>query len=538
MAVVQISKIQVRRGQKSTTGIPQLSSAEFAWAIDTQELFIGNGSVAEGAPYVGNTKILTEHDNILELASSYQFYDSDPAIVYSVPRTLQSKLDDYVSILDYGAIPDGSTDCVEAFERAFEDLFRNNDQKFKKPLYVPNGVYLMTQDLRIPSTAVIIGENRSRALIQMESHNVLFVTEAGEGIESGFDAGNRPQNITIKNLTFFRSTGQVVITGVKDSTFENVRFLGEYELGDTVDSILTRSASVSWENNVFDIAVSNNKFKDCIFEKTDLAIKCDQTDIFATSIVFDACEFKVCETGVYVDGIETQQTDWKFNDCKFEEIYSSAFESTHGRGTIFSRCDFFNCGNANNSASNPTSSIISFGESFGNIVKDCTSNRQQAAFVLSTVDPVPAIAEISNSNVTSFSNRVFADLSPSVGFKPLTVFSSVNRFTYIDYTVTLGSGLSKYTRIGRLTIVRSDDIIAGDDDNPPLPSFTDEYQYSPLTPSSSGGSIMTNFEFSINYADADTDSSLETMVLNYRNPFSTGESGTSGTITFSVSYGV
>ena len=46
MAVVQISKIQIRRGKKnSDSGVPQLSSAELAWAVDTQELFIGNGSV-------------------------------------------------------------------------------------------------------------------------------------------------------------------------------------------------------------------------------------------------------------------------------------------------------------------------------------------------------------------------------------------------------------------------------------------------------------------------------------------------------------
>jgi hypothetical protein len=70
MAVVQISKIQQRRGQKLLSGMPQLSSAELAWAVDTQELFIGNGSVTEGAPYVGNTRVLTEHDNILELAGS------------------------------------------------------------------------------------------------------------------------------------------------------------------------------------------------------------------------------------------------------------------------------------------------------------------------------------------------------------------------------------------------------------------------------------------------------------------------------------
>lgn len=63
MAVVSISRIQQRRGRKfSGTGLPQLASGELGWAIDSQELFIGNGSVSEGAPKVGNTRLLTELD--------------------------------------------------------------------------------------------------------------------------------------------------------------------------------------------------------------------------------------------------------------------------------------------------------------------------------------------------------------------------------------------------------------------------------------------------------------------------------------------
>ena len=37
MAVVQISRIQVRRGQKNIgSGLPQLASGEFGWAVDSQ----------------------------------------------------------------------------------------------------------------------------------------------------------------------------------------------------------------------------------------------------------------------------------------------------------------------------------------------------------------------------------------------------------------------------------------------------------------------------------------------------------------------
>lgn len=63
MAITSISRIQHRRGKaNSGYGLPQLASGELGWAIDTQELYIGNGSVAEGAPFVGNTRILTDKD--------------------------------------------------------------------------------------------------------------------------------------------------------------------------------------------------------------------------------------------------------------------------------------------------------------------------------------------------------------------------------------------------------------------------------------------------------------------------------------------
>lgn len=62
MAVVQISQIKHRRGTKEN--LPQLASAELGWSVDTRQLYIGNGTLAEGAPEIGNTEILTQHSNI------------------------------------------------------------------------------------------------------------------------------------------------------------------------------------------------------------------------------------------------------------------------------------------------------------------------------------------------------------------------------------------------------------------------------------------------------------------------------------------
>ena len=72
MAIVQISQIKHRRGVAEN--LPQLASAELGWAVDSQELYIGNGTLSEGAPEVGNTRILTENDL--------------PNVAYSIAQTL------------------------------------------------------------------------------------------------------------------------------------------------------------------------------------------------------------------------------------------------------------------------------------------------------------------------------------------------------------------------------------------------------------------------------------------------------------------
>lgn len=62
MAIVQISQIKHRHGVQSD--LPQLATAELGWSVDTRKLYIGNGTLSEGAPEIGNTEILTEYSNL------------------------------------------------------------------------------------------------------------------------------------------------------------------------------------------------------------------------------------------------------------------------------------------------------------------------------------------------------------------------------------------------------------------------------------------------------------------------------------------
>ena len=67
MAVIQISKIQLRRGLQEN--LPQLASAEMGWSVDERRLFIGNGTLAEGAPSTGVTEVLTTQSIYNELGN-------------------------------------------------------------------------------------------------------------------------------------------------------------------------------------------------------------------------------------------------------------------------------------------------------------------------------------------------------------------------------------------------------------------------------------------------------------------------------------
>jgi len=232
MAVVQISKIQQRRGQKLLSGLPQLSSAELAWAVDTQELYIGNGSVTEGAPYVGNTRILTEHDNLLALAGSYKFAEPDLSITASVFRSIQTKLDEMeVSVIDFGPEPDPSTDHTEYFRIAFNQLFQNSDTKFRKVLVVPNGHYYFKTTLKIPSYVILKGETRTGVVLDVGTTGIEFLSGTGADFLT-FTSTDRPEDISISNLTIAFSSGETVLTGLKDSRFEDVTWKGTYQLGD------------------------------------------------------------------------------------------------------------------------------------------------------------------------------------------------------------------------------------------------------------------------------------------------------------------
>lgn len=229
MAVVQISKIQVRRGKKNQgTGLPQLASGELAWAIDSQELFIGNGAVGEGAPYVGNTKVLTEHDNILDLLSQYQYKSSSTIQTgvspnFPIRRTLLQRLDEgAVNGKSFGIIGEGVySDQTEAIQNAIYSLFLESQPFEKVTLQLDPGNYRISGTIYIPSNVRLIGSGKNLTTIEFTKGGLNYGVA---GTISGTSNGNSGVWANLETATVTGSGSGASVTVSKtgtDTTYSN-----------------------------------------------------------------------------------------------------------------------------------------------------------------------------------------------------------------------------------------------------------------------------------------------------------------------------
>ena len=256
MAVVQISRIQHRRGRKNQgSGLPQLASGEIGWAIDAQELYIGNGSVSEGAPQVGNTKILTEADDLLSLAGQYAYQrdviQTGVSISSPVERTLQAKLDDVVSVRDFGALGDG-TDQTVKIQRAIDQLFINSATKglykSRVALHIPAGEYIISSPgLQIPPFANIVGDGVDKTFFNSSGTTPpanMFKTVNEDSVPGTYadpsttTTTNMPRNIRIEGMTVNHSSygGSILLENCRDSIFKDIKFTAGWNTGDGITS--------------------------------------------------------------------------------------------------------------------------------------------------------------------------------------------------------------------------------------------------------------------------------------------------------------
>ena len=403
MAVVQISRIQVRRGRKGTENIPQLASGELGWAVDTQELYIGNGSVAEGAPQVGNTKILTSADNIFDIADQYEYRSNDTYIQTGATArtpyktTLQERLDLQVFIGDFGVVHSDTIIQTEAIQRAIDNLFLNTKTS-PENRYVLNlgpGLFRIDDSIKLPPYVNLRGAGKDKTIIEQTTDNPIFITVNGSSTIGNYDetvslsANNQANKLDISGMTlrFENSPTKIFNTALKlqssaDGYFHDLKLQGFWD-GDGAQANSKGIDIISFSGAV---RSKNNRFERIDIEGFSYGVD-SSWDIENNALLY--VNFQTCLKGIrlgadmpvvdYTDPADVADKlgegraygphNTTVQNCSFREIFNEGFAVHKGKGNLSQNNKFYDVGNDGGTSATPVTSIVAF-ESEGNNTMD------------------------------------------------------------------------------------------------------------------------------------------------------------------------
>jgi hypothetical protein len=337
MPIVQISRIQHRRGKR--TDLPQLAAGELGWVIDEQRLFIGNGTVSDGAPAVGNTEIVTSGSSAFTTALNHTYKGylaSSTPITTSQARTLQKRLDDYVSVKDFGATGDDSTADVTAIQNAIDELYTDTDKddtRARRVLFFPAGTYRINAALKIPPYAHLVGEGPDKTIIRNSGNNAVMVMQDDEG-NVGSNIGNSgattPTQIQISNMTLRNTVayGGISLDRVTKAYFNNVKFQGSYTSG---GSDASTSKGVTVTNSTTLLKTTNVIFNQCQFTKFARLVDISND---STNIRFHDCDFSTAYYGALL-GAEMDGSSAGLTEGPRDIHFTSSSWSDIGQQAIY-----------------------------------------------------------------------------------------------------------------------------------------------------------------------------------------------------------
>lgn len=541
---MQISRIQVRRGQKNQgSGLPQLASGEIAWAIDTQELYIGNGAVAEGAPYVGNTKILTEHDNLLDLIDQYVYKNFTGSSIqtgsdanFPIERTIQERLDERVSALSFGAIGDGSTDNTAALQRAIDQLFLNpatiTTPDSRVTLHVPAGTYNLSSPVYIPSYCNIVGDGIGKTIFRHLHSDSAFVfvndTSSIGSYNNSLSSvtvtyNNQPKFVRMEGFSIrssFATETMMLLNAVRDSSFSQIELDGTWASlsGSNTDSVGIKLQSVS------DIVTCERLyFTQCklsglsygIFSKYDI-----------NHCVWDKCEFDTLYRGVsfgqgsdlFTSGQEYGPRQCIVADSRFSNIDREGFIISNGTGNLSKSNKFKDVGNDGSTNLNAVAAQLKFDAS-GNATQQDWFDRvdDMAESNLTTKYYTPFSGYLQHQNNYVRTVNVVQKTSAFTLFRLPYYGSSGYTIDYVYQSLSNGAS-QEVMKKGTLHL-------AVDSVNGNI-QVVDDFNHT--------GTAGTEYNFQLfaSLVDSDTSGSVDTLVVYYTNS-TAGDNGR-----FNYSYSV
>lgn len=512
MAVVEIAKIQVRRGDTRSIGMPQLDTGEFGWAVSgTQpnsvipELYIGNKQ-ADGGPSDNNIRVLTAND--LNLFSAATVNNS--SFIYngnkSAPggtgaqiqtgdtgtdnvRTVDQKLNDIVSAADFGVYAeDDANTTTTALQRAVDQLFLNSDKYdagARAILVIPQGIYNITDTIYIPSYATIMGAGKEKTIFNFVGSGVpmfQFIDQAsttGNRIKidsvGGMNSLTSPRNIIIRGVSARPSislnpdsmVAYIRADCVSDSDIIDCAFLGRSDITYSTSNLNNCAIDIRGSSGITSRSL---RIRECTFINLNSAIKSDY-DIEDT--IIENNRFQNLYRGiVYGKNLAAgNQTGPKrskigknvFNIIAREAISIEPINTLINTDHITSQNTYVNVGNNGlSSATNisgdiggQVTEVIKFG-TFGNVSDNDYIDRNivmnNTATVCSFVNPISGHASIIDNKVRV---KSFVSSASTGTFLRLAGANSITNIN-IQYHMTF-TGVSRW---GNLFLVMAQGQVA------------------------------------------------------------------------------
>lgn len=381
MAIVQISRITQRKGLQEN--LPQLAGAEFGWSVDARRLFIGNGTLEEGAPIIGNTEILTEFSDILGFQTTYTYkgeaagyvVQTGPTASQPVTQSLQSWLDQFASVKDFGATGDGVTDDTDAINRALFQLFcREVNPQIRRSLFFPAGVYKVSRTIIIPPYATLYGEGADNSVIQLtnsseDSASRLYVARTGDSLQqTGVNIGNNgatpPGDVTILDIGFSTLDPESSCFLVEDATHVVIMrsdFYGPLTTSDiTVEADGIAGVKFSSTPSLIctDIIIDQ-----CTYSGLTFGVA---TEDATKGVTISNSTFSYLYKGVVLGAVAPVNggpTGVRIMQNVFDHIYAEGVEFGDIELNLTANNIFYDVGNHLQGTTNPATAVITFGAS-------------------------------------------------------------------------------------------------------------------------------------------------------------------------------
>ena len=417
MAIVQISRITQRKGLAIDLPDP-LASAELGWAIDERKLYIGNGTLEEGAPVIGNTEVLTQFSDILSYATEYTYKgDAGGYTVQTgattgspVSQPLQYRLDSYAVITDFIEYPkagDGTTDVTADINRALNQIFcRDINPSIRRSIFFPAGTYIITDTLLIPPYCKIYGEGSDSTVI---SFNVqpwtstiaydsgVLVENSGSyyrslsavpigtpiasgtywsletlpsymfrttdslqqtGVNIGTGGALPPGYVEMSGMKFVTNVpnGGALVEAAVNCSFDNIGIEGNGAT--TTLTTATLDTSCVEFATVGSYVVSNITWNSCQFTNMVWGVN---TDTAAEGVTVSNCLFDVLYQGVYLGNLiapAVGPTGFRIVQNKFDNVYAEGLSFVNISLNASAYNTFYDVGNHFNGVTNPISPVI------------------------------------------------------------------------------------------------------------------------------------------------------------------------------------